>query len=144
MNYCKLIQKYILSTSVFFQVEQIILLLAVLLDPSMNTYYNYNNDSNQDQYNIVVTFSRLTSSTTAPSDPSWTPTPKTDTLLTLSRTVREKGEMKIFKETELAQVSAKQYLDRVENTTRKAVFSESCFKVRASFCPIFSMNIKRY
>ena len=29
-------------------------------------------------------------------------TPKTDTLLTLSRTVQEKGEMKIYKETELA------------------------------------------
>ena len=68
--------------------------------------------------------------------------PKTDTLLTLSRTVKEKGEMKIYKETELAQVNAKQYLDRVENTTRKAVFLESSFKVRVSFCPIFSMNLK--
>ena len=42
----------------------------------------------------------------------------------------------------MAQVSAKQYLDRVEKTTRKAIFSESCFKVRVSFCLIFSMNLK--
>ena len=84
----------------------------------------------------------LTSSTTALSDPSRTPAPKTDILHTLSRIVREKGEMKIFKETELAQVSAKQYLERVENTTRKTVFSESCFKVRVSFCLILSMNLK--
>ena len=77
----------------------------------------------------------------APSNPPRTPAPKTNTLLTLSRTVREKGEMKIFRETELAQVSAKQYLDRVEKATRKAVFSESCFKVRVSFYPKFSMNL---
>ena len=37
--------------------------------------------------------------------------------------------MKIFKETELSQVSVKEYLDRVKNTTRKAIFPESCFKV---------------
>ena len=77
----------------------------------------------------------------APSDPSWTLAPKTVTLLTLSRTVREKGEMKIFRETELAQVISKQYLDRVENATRKAVFSESCFKVRVSLSPKFSKNL---
>ena len=80
--------------------------------------------------------------TAAPSKPSQTPAPKTDSLFTLSKTVREKGEMKIFRETELAQVSAKQYLDRVKNTTRNTVFSESCFSVRVSFCPIFSMNLK--
>ena len=88
----------------FLEVELIILLLAVtvLSDPSMNTYYNYDNGSPQVKYDIVVTFSRLTSSTTAPSDPSRTPAPKTHSLLTLRRTVREKGEMKIFIETELA------------------------------------------
>ena len=93
----------------FLEVELIILLLAVtvLSDPSMNTYYNYDNGSPQVKYDIVVTFSRLTISTTAPSNPSWTPA-----LKTVSKTVREKGEMKIFRETELAQVSAKQYLDR--------------------------------
>ena len=32
--------------------------------------------------------------------------------------------MKIFKETELAQVSAKQYLEKVKNTTRKTVLRE--------------------
>ena len=41
----------------------------------------------------------------------------------------------------MAQVKATQYLDRVENATRKTVFSESCFKVRVSFCPKFSMNL---
>ena len=50
--------------------------------------------------------------------------------------------MKIFKETKLTQVSAKQYLERVKNTIRKTVFSESCFKVRVSFCLIFSMKLK--
>ncbi len=38
-------------------------------------------------------------------------------------------------------VRAKQFLDRVKNTTRKAVFSESCFNVRVSFCPKLSMNL---
>ena len=31
------------------------------------------------------------------------------------------------------------YLDRVENATRKAVFSDSCFRVSDSFWPKFSM-----
>ena len=80
--------------------------------------------------------------TMAPSNASWTPAPKTDTLLTLSRTVREKGEMNIFRETELAQFSAKQYLYRVENATRKAVFSESCLFDSVSFSPKLSMCLK--
>ena len=33
----------------------------------------------------------------------------------------------------------KQYLGRVENATRKAVFSDSCFRVSDSFWPKFSM-----
>ena len=41
----KINTKYFQSTSDFLEVEQIILLLVVLSDPSMNTYYNYNNDS---------------------------------------------------------------------------------------------------
>ena len=44
----KINTKYIQSTSDFLEVEQIILLLVVLSDPSMNTYYNYNNGSTQD------------------------------------------------------------------------------------------------
>ena len=41
----------------------------------------------------------------------------------------------------MAQVSVKQYLYRDEKATRKAVFSESYFKVRVSFYPKFSMNL---
>ena len=44
----KINTKYIQSTSDFLEVEQIIQLLAVLSDPSMNTYHNYNNGSTQD------------------------------------------------------------------------------------------------
>ncbi len=44
----KINTKYIQSTSDFLEVEQIIQLLVVLSGPSMNTYYNYNNGSNQD------------------------------------------------------------------------------------------------
>ena len=35
-----------------------------------------------------------------------------------------------------------QYLDRVENATKKTVFSESCFIVRVSFCPKFSIYLR--
>ena len=44
----KINTKYIQSTSDFLEVEQIIQLLVALSGPSMNTYYNYNNGSNQD------------------------------------------------------------------------------------------------
>ena len=79
----------------------------------------------------------------APSNPTWTPSPKTAILLTLSR---KKGQgrcesIKKFRGLILAQVRAKKYLDRVENATRKTVFSEICFVVRVSFCPKFLMNL---
>ena len=35
-----------------------------------------------------------------------------------------------------------QYLGRVENATKKTVFSESCFIVRVSFCPKFSIYLR--
>ena len=37
---------------------------------------------------------------------------------------------------------ADQYLDRVENATKKTVFSESCFIVRVSFCPKLSIYLR--
>ena len=78
----------------------------------------------------------------APSKSSWTTDPKTNILLTLSRTVKEKRDKKGFGKDILVKCWTKPYLDRVESATRKAVFSDSCFRVSVSFSPKLSMCLK--
>ena len=90
---------------------------------------------------LIKPFQGLKSSTVALSKPSWTTDPKTDILLILSRTVKEKRDEKGFGKDILVKCGTKPYLDRVENATRKAVFSDSYFRVNVSFSPKLSMNL---
>ena len=56
--------------------------------------------------------------------------------------VREMGDYENMRGLLYGEVHiARQYLDRVENVTRKTVFSESCFIVRVSFCPKLSIYL---
>merc|ERR1712240_14517 len=50
-----------------------------------------------------------------------------------------KEAIKGFGKDILVECGTKPYLDRVENSTRKAVFSDSCFRVSVSFSPILFM-----
>ena len=88
---------------------------------------------------LMKPFQGLKSSTAAPSKPLWTTDPKTDILLILSRTVKEKRDKKGFGKDILVKCGTKPYLDRVENTTRKTVFPDSFFRDSDSFWPKFCM-----
>ena len=88
---------------------------------------------------LIKPFQDLKNLTVALSKPLWTTEPKTDILLILSRTVKEKRDEKGFGKDILVKCGTKPYLDRVENATRKAVFPDSFFKVSNSFWPKFSM-----
>ena len=81
---------------------------------------------------LIKPFQGLKILTVALSKPSRTTDPKTDILLILSRTVKEKRDKKGFGKDILVKCGTKPYLDRVENATRKTVFPDSFIRVSNS------------